>query len=62
MHTVSSKLVLLAENLSISVNDVFRILFKKVEHPDIKLFMSLDEVGIMENLVGQMTMINIHIF
>jgi len=61
MDRVAAIIILLAKNLSVSIHNVLGVLLKQVENSDIEVFMPLNEVSIVENLVRQVAMINVHI-
>ena len=43
------KLVLLSEDLPVSLNDILGVLLKQVEYSDVKLFVPLDSTGVVEH-------------
>ena len=49
VNGVPVELVLLSQDLSVSLNDVLSILLKQVENSDVKLFVSLDGLSVMEH-------------
>jgi len=61
MYWVSPVFILHSENLSISINNIFRVLFKQIEDSNIEFFMSFDTISIMKDSWWQMTMFDIHI-
>ena len=62
MYRISSMDILLSQNLSISVQNIPRILFKQVINSNIEIFMPFNSFRIMKNWRCQMTIFNIHIF
>lgn len=54
--------ILSDQNLSIPFDDVLGVLLKQVEYSDIELFVPLDRISIMEDLRGQMSVLNVHVF
>ena len=49
MYWVSPVFILHSENLSISINNIFRVLFKQIEDSNIEFFMSFDTISIMKD-------------
>ena len=50
MHGGSSEFVLLSEYLSVSINNILRVLLEQVVDADVELLVSFDRVGVMEDL------------
>lgn len=50
MNRVSVVFILNTQDLSVSVDDVLRILLKEIENADVEFFVALDGVGVMEDL------------
>ena len=61
MNWVSLELILLSENLLIPIIDILGVLLEQVVNSDVEIFMSLYSISIMENIFGQLTVLDIHI-
>lgn len=62
MNGITSVLVLGAQDLTISVNDVLAIGFKQVENTNVEIFVALDRVRVVEDLRRELSVLDIHVF
>ena len=61
MNWISLELILLCENLLVSIINILCILLKQIVNSNVKIFMSLHSICIMEYILGEMTMLDIHV-
>lgn len=62
MDGVSFELILLGQDLLVSVIDVLSVLLEQVVHSNVEVFMPFDGLGVMVDIFGKLSMLDVHIF
>jgi hypothetical protein len=61
MDWVPLELILLSQDLSVSVLNIFSVLLKQIVNSDVEVLVSLQRISVMEDRARQVTVLDVHV-